>query len=133
MAQLLEHKHLIVQATVKNPPKDPAYIEQWTKELVEAIGMKIAKGPIAFYSTMEGNVGLTCMTIIETSHIALHVFEDANPCLLEFDLYTCSTLDVQQVLKFLDEFQPLEVYYMFLDREFDLTVTETGRRVRGAK
>lgn len=126
----LEHKHLIVQARVAKPPRDTDYIEQWIKELVDAIGMKIARGPIAFYSEMEGNVGLTCVAIIETSHIALHVFEDEEPALLEFDAYSCSSLDVQQVLQFLDEFEPMEVSYMFLDRHHELVVKETGTRVR---
>jgi S-adenosylmethionine/arginine decarboxylase-like enzyme len=124
----LEHKHLIVQARVGKPPKDVQYIEQWMKELIQAINMKIARGPIAFYSEMEGNVGLTCVAIIETSHVALHVFEDEDPALLEFDVYTCSDLDVQQVLTFLEEFEPMEVSFMFLDRHYDLTVKETGSR-----
>lgn len=126
----LEHKHLIVQARVAKPPKDTAYIEKWTKEMIAAIGMNLARGPIAFYSEMEGNVGLTCVAIIETSHIALHVFEDEDPALLEFDCYTCSSLDIQNVLSFLDEFEPMEVSYMFLDRHYDLAVKERGSRIR---
>ncbi len=128
--KLLEHKHLIVRATVNKPPTDPQYMEQWLLELIEKIGMKVAKGPIAFYSDMPGNRGLTCMAIIETSHITMHVWDEVDPGLMEFDCYTCSSLDHHDVIDFLDEFEPMEVNYMYLDREYDLTIKERGTRIR---
>jgi S-adenosylmethionine/arginine decarboxylase-like enzyme len=124
----LTHKHVIIQARVAKPPRDVAYIEQWMRELIDDIGMKIARGPIAFYSEMEGNVGLTCIAVIETSHVTFHTFEDEDPTLLEFDIYSCQDLDVQQVLAFIDEFEPMEISFMFLDRHHNLTVKETGNR-----
>lgn len=124
--KILEHKHLVVRAMVAKPPKDPEYIKQWFRNMIESIGMKIVEGPISFYSNMIGNRGLTCMAIIETSHCTMHVWDEVDPALLEFDVYTCSSLNIYDVLEQLDVFEPMEVQYMFLDREYDLTVKEKG-------
>lgn len=127
MTKPLEHKHLIVRAEIQNPPKDRNEIEKWLVEFIADIGMNIAIGPFSYYSTMEGNVGMTAGAIIETSHIILHVFEDYQPFpVLEFDAYSCSTLDPLEVLRHMEKFKPVTTSYMFLDREFDLVVTDKG-------
>ena len=74
MSTVLEHKHLIVRAELNEPPYSSIEIKEWMKRLVDKIGMNILMGPYAVYSDMEGNQGLTAVTIIETSHIALHVW-----------------------------------------------------------
>ena len=75
MSKILEHKHLIVRAELNNPPKCTSAIDLWMRRLVEQIGMKILMGPYSVYSDMVGNQGLTAVTIIETSHIAMHVWD----------------------------------------------------------
>ena len=120
MSKVLEHKHLIVRAKVDAPPKDVKSIKTWMKTLVDRIGMKVLMGPYAVYSSMEGNQGLTAVTIIETSHIALHVWDEEDPALLQLDVYTCSTLNVSDVLDMLQDFEPVEIDYYFIDRETEL-------------
>ena len=90
MTKVLEHKHLIVRAELMNPPQCDVEIQDWMKKLVDTIGMKILMGPYAIYSDMVGNRGLTAVTIIETSHIAMHVWDEDNPALMQLDVYTCS-------------------------------------------
>ena len=63
MGQILEHKHLIIRAELKNPPKCAEAIQDWMKLLVDKIDMKILMGPYAVYSDMVGNQGLTAVTI----------------------------------------------------------------------
>lgn len=120
MSKILEHKHLIVRARVNEPPKDANFIKLWMKELIERIDMKVLKGPYAVYSKMEGNRGLTAVTIIETSHIALHSWDEESPGLLQLDVYTCSSLNVADVLEMLEDFEPVEIDYYFIDREAEL-------------
>lgn len=127
MAELLEHKHLIVRALINKPPTCPEEIQTWIRDLISAVGMKIAMGPYAYYSNMEGNRGLTAMAIIETSDISLHCWDEVSPALLEFDLYTCSSLDKSVVIEALEYFQPSEVSFMVLDREYDLDIMEKGK------
>lgn len=124
MTKLLEHKHLIVRAELNNPPKCTTAIDVWMRSLVDTIGMKILMGPYSVYSDMIGNQGLTAVTIIETSHIALHVWDEVEPALAQLDVYTCSTLNIDDVFKALEAFEPVKVEYKYIDRENGLTLIE---------
>lgn len=126
MTKVLEHKHLIVRAELNNPPQCAIEIQDWMKKLVKTIGMKILMGPYAIYSDMVGNRGLTAVTIIETSHIAMHVWDEDNPALMQLDVYTCSTLNIEDVFEALDEFVPTHVQYKYIDRENELVLLQTG-------
>lgn len=124
MNKVLEHKHLIVRAEINQPPYSTTEIKRWMYDLVDKIGMNILMGPYAVYSDMEGNAGLTAVTIIETSHIALHVWDEVNPALMQLDVYTCSTLDIHDVFEAIKEWDPTKIEYKYIDREHDLTLLD---------
>ena len=114
------HNHLLLNAKVNKPPMDTAAAITWLTELVDAIDMKIVQGPFASYIEAEGNRGLTASVMIETSHIAFHVWDETEPALLQFDLYTCSTLDAMAVINKIHEFMDMKSYrYMVLERGED--------------
>lgn len=116
---MLVHHLLVVNARVNLPPLDPLFITEWKKKLVEDIGMKILHGPHALYHDMPGNRGLTAVTIIETSHIALHVWDEDEPGVLRLDVYSCAEFDIDTILKAIEQFDPVQVDYKFLDRTGD--------------
>ncbi len=116
----LFHKHLIIRAELNNPPKCSETINDWMRTLVEKIDMKILMGPYSVYSDVVGNRGLTAVTIIETSHIALHVWDEDDPALMQLDVYTCSTLDPYDVMDAITEFDPVKVEMKYIDREHNL-------------
>lgn len=116
----LVHKHLIIRAEVKKAPRNEVWIEKWLKDLVENLGMKVCAGPISKYVNMVGNRGLTAVVIIETSHIAIHCWDEPNPNLIQFDVYSCGEFDPQMVLQQLEEFDLIKVEYKFIDREHGL-------------
>ena len=118
---MLVHKHLIVRAEVDHAPNNRIWTEEWLKQLVEKIGMKVCAGPISEYVDMPGNRGLTAVVIIETSHIALHCWDEFTPNLLQFDVYSCGEFDVAEIIRELEKFGLLKVEYKFLDREHGLT------------
>lgn len=118
--KVLEHKHLIIRAEVKSPPTDEVWLHNWLKQLVEKIGMKVCRGPITAYVDMPGNEGLTGVVVIETSHIAIHVWDAVEPALVQLDVYTCSTLDKDIIFAELEQWDPVKVEYKYLDREFGL-------------
>ena len=126
MGKVLEHKHLIVRAELNNPPKCAEAIQDWMKSLVDQIGMKILMGPYAVYSDMVGNRGLTAVTIIETSHIAMHVWDECEPAMMQLDVYTCSTLNIQDVFKAIEIFEPVKAEYKYIDRENELVLLDKG-------
>ena len=118
---MLVHKHLIIRAEVENAPRDREWTEQWLREVVEKIGMKVCAGPISEYVDMPGNRGLTAVVIIETSHIALHCWDEPTPNLLQFDVYSCGEFDLAEILRDLEQFGLVKVEYKYLDREHGLT------------
>jgi S-adenosylmethionine/arginine decarboxylase-like enzyme len=111
------HKHLIIRAEVGNPLKEEQLAIDWMNKLVDKIGMKVMMGPFAKYLNVEGNRGLTAVAIIETSHIALHVWDEDNPALAQLDVYTCGPLDPYDVVEALREFHPVKIEMKYLDRE----------------
>ena len=116
------HKHLIIRAETNKTPTDQYMVEKWMRELINDIGMVICKGPISAYVDQPGNKGLTCVTIIETSHVSMHVWDETNPGLLQLDVYTCGPFDPKIVFNKLKEsFEPVKIQWKYLDREHDLT------------
>ncbi len=131
MQKILEHKHLIVRAEVNNPPKNPELMAEWMSNMVEALGMRAEFPPRAFYSNMTGNRGLTCDVILNTSNAVIHTWDEVDPGLFMLDVYTCGALDPNIIFGLLEEFKPIKIEYMYLDREHGLKVLETGNKMKG--
>lgn len=127
MGKILEHKHIIIRAEILNPPveKDLEFMNEWFKELIEDIGMTILLGPYTVYSNKVGNRGFTGIVAIDTSSATLHIWDECSPGILQFDLYTCSCLDVKVVLQKLSYFKPSKVEYKIIDRENGLDILES--------
>lgn len=123
------HNQILVNGYSTNPiVKDEGFIHKWMIDLVSDIGMKIIQGPYVSYVKKEGNRGLTCVVMIETSHIALHIWDEPDPAQIQFDLYTCSTLPVGKVLKNLEEKLGLEKYnYLVLERSKGFEIVKNSR------
>jgi len=118
---LLIHKHLIVRAEVNNPPKDVGKLTEWLKEFIESINMKIMLGPYVAYCNNEGNRGITGVAVIETSHIAIHVWDEPVPALVQFDVYSCADFDPYKIAeKIKQDFDVVKIDYKFLNRETGL-------------
>ncbi len=123
----IKHKHLIVRAEVIDTPskQDLHQVLEWMKSLISKIGMKLMQGPSVSYVDQEGNRGTTCMALIETSHIVLHIWDEDNPGLFQLDIYSCKDIDIDLVLDFFKKsFKVTKLEYKFLDRENNLTLVD---------
>ena len=127
MESVLKHKHLLVRAEVLEPPKDLKVMRKWTRSLIKDIDMKILGGPYAKYCEMEGDRGLTCVTIIETSHITLHSWDEFSPALVQMDVYSCKELDETIVFDYIYKFQPVRMSYRYFDREKNFKLLKLKR------
>ena len=123
----VQHKHLIVRAEVNQPPTDQKWAHTWLTELVSKIGMQICQGPITTYLDMPGNRGLTGLVIIETSHIALHCWDESEPGLMQLDVYTCGDLKTEIIFNEIKQFEPVKVEYKYLDRDCLLYTSPSPR------
>ena len=129
---MLEHQHLIVRAETRLTPRSVTDTLAWFRGLVEAIGMRLIDlphNPNCFYMNTPGNRGLTCVGIIETSHIALHCWDEQDPGLFQLDIYSCKAFDPARVVEHFACFDPVRVEYKFLDRQnglVELPLPENG-------
>ena len=124
---MIYHKHLLVNAKISNPVKSEAQGIEFLTNLVDKIDMKIIKGPFASYVNVEGNRGLTGIVMIETSHIAFHIWDEVRPGLIQFDLYTCGQLELDKVLSiFKETFDIVTLDYILFDRENGFVEESSG-------
>lgn len=124
---MIFHKHLLVNAKVKNPINTEEQGVDFLTRLVDRINMKIIKGPFASYVDKPGNRGLTAIVMIETSHIAFHIWDEIDPSLVQFDLYTCGKLDLEQVMQmFKETFDVISIDYNLFDRENGFVLEQSG-------
>ena len=120
----LVHKHIILRIEAKKPPTE-LELKPWVLSLVEKIGMVVLAGPIsADVTTIPGYCGPTCVCIIETSHIACHVWNESDPALIQLDVYTCGPFDPHAVIEHIQIWEPTKVEYKYLDRESSLKEIE---------
>ena len=124
---MLFHKHLLINAKVSNPMNSEDKAIDFLQRLVERIDMKIIKGPFASYVDKPGNRGLTAIVMIETSHIAFHIWDEQDPGLVQFDLYTCGKLNLSEVLLAIGEqFNIISMDYNLFDRENGFVLEQSG-------
>lgn len=122
------HNQLLVNGYTDSALKSEKSAVEWMQSLVDSIDMKTIQGPYASYVTKEGNQGLTCIVMIETSHIALHIWDEPSPAEIQFDLYTCGDLPVDKILRKLeDELGLKDYHYMVLERSTGFNVLEKNR------
>lgn len=97
-------------------------------ELIDMIDMKLLMGPFAKYVEVEGNRGLTVASIIETSHVVLHSWDEESPAVVQLDVYTCSSLEPSVVFDWLQRYKPITIQHKFIDREFDITIIDRTKK-----
>ncbi len=118
-----QHKHLIVRADIGWCPQeeDLNKISDWIRGLIKKIDMKLLAGPYTTYVNEKDNKGMTSVAIIETSHIALHIWDEVSPGLMQLDVYSCANFNPPDVFDKINAlFQTIKMEYKFLDREKEL-------------
>lgn len=120
----LFHKHFIIKAFVTNPPVEEEILNNWLRDLVEKINMKIVLGPFSKYVEAVGNAGLTGAVVIETSHCALHVWSESNPAMIQMDVYSCSDFQSETIIKKLSDFGLISYEKIVIDRNEEFKIIE---------
>ena len=106
---------------MKNPPKNEEQLKNWLTDFITFINMKVLMGPYVKYCDKVGNRGITGVAVIETSHIAMHVWDETDPGTMQFDVYSCSEFDPYKIAdKLQADFDVVKLDYKFLNRETEL-------------
>ena len=116
MEKMPKHKHLIIRAEVNSPIISEKELKKWLRKLVKKIDMKIIKGPYTAYVSKEGNRGITGVVMIETSHIAIHIWDEISPALVQCDVYSCAEYSTNEVLAEFNMMEVVKMDYLLLDR-----------------
>jgi S-adenosylmethionine/arginine decarboxylase-like enzyme len=54
---------------------------------------------------------------LATSHASIHVWDNENPAMFQFDIYSCSNFTPKQVLDHIDDWFGLsQAHWQFIDR-----------------
>jgi S-adenosylmethionine/arginine decarboxylase-like enzyme len=126
------HLHLLVKGYLLNPPKTEDILNNWLSELVNNVGMKVVAGPTSVYVNEPGNEGITGTVTLATSHASIHVWDNDNPPMFQFDLYSCSEFTAKQVLDHIDDwFGLIEAHYQMIDRNGnDFRIIDSGHFIK---
>jgi S-adenosylmethionine/arginine decarboxylase-like enzyme len=120
----LFHQHLLVKAWVNNAPTSEESLNSWLRELVSCIDMKICIEPRSQYVDAPGNRGLTGQIGIETSHIAIHIWDEEKPGMLQMDVYSCKCFDTKTVIDKIAEWNLTKYECMTIDRNEEFSIKE---------
>ena len=78
------------------------------------------------YVSKEGNRGVTGVVMIETSHIAIHIWDESKPALVQCDVYSCAEFSSSEVLMNFAIMEPTKIEYMLLDRAEEIKITHSN-------
>jgi len=126
------HLHLLVKGYLKSPPQTEKVLNIWFTQLVDNVGMKVVAGPTSVYVNEPGNEGITGTVTLATSHASIHVWDNDNPPMFQFDLYSCSEFTAKQVLDHIDDwFGLIEAHYQMIDRNGnDFRIIDSGHFIK---
>ena len=122
--QELDHRHMVGTVFVSRPPLTAEEGEQWLRDLVEKIGMKILIEPQAVVCNTFGNEGVTGIVCLETSHASFHSWSSVEKPFINFDVYSCKHFDAETVLEHFAEFGPVSHRFVVLDRNGEIAEVE---------
>ena len=132
------HHHLLIRCELGTRlyKTDSSRLNEFLDDITRDIHMKKLGATQIFWVDGEhiSQQGITGVNIIETSHIAAHVWNHpearilhhANSrALMQFDIYTCAKLTNESIiaaLEHLEQFQPTHITITLLNRKWSLTI-----------
>ena len=95
-------------------------IENFLKELVDKIDMKIIQGPsvIKYDAEKDSESGITGFAILAESHISIHTYPKKN--FFSLDIFSCKEFDTRDIIDYIKEvFKAEKIKQILLKREYE--------------
>lgn len=120
------HQHLLIKGYINNPPKETEVLNSWFVKLVDKVRMKVVAGPTSVYVSEPGNEGITGTVTLATSHSSIHIWDMDHPPMFQFDLYSCTCFEFEEVLECLKDFDIVSCEWLFIDRNDGIQIKYGG-------
>jgi S-adenosylmethionine/arginine decarboxylase-like enzyme len=120
------HQHLLMKIWVQTPPKRVSDLNQWFIQLVHKVRMEVVAGPTSVYIDAPGNEGLTGTVTLATSHASIHIWDRNDPPMVQFDIYSCKSFGLDDVLTQFEPWGIVKVEWVMIDRNNNPTITSSG-------
>ena len=110
------HQHLLMKVWIENPPKEASVLNEWFINLVHTVGMEVVAGPTSVYVDYPGNEGLTGTVTLATSHASIHIWDNLELPMMQFDIYSCKSFTLEQVMECFKPFGLVKAEWIMIDR-----------------
>jgi len=120
------HQHLLMKIWIQHPPKEVEVLNKWFIDLVHKVKMEVVGGPTSVYVDFPGNEGLTGTVTLATSHSSIHIWDQQTPAMAQFDLYSCKSFTLTDVLEQFEDWGIVTVEWVMVDRNDKPVITSSG-------
>jgi S-adenosylmethionine/arginine decarboxylase-like enzyme len=88
--------------------------------------MKVVAGPTSIYVSDPGNEGLTGTVTLATSHASIHIWDNLELPMIQFDIYSCKCFTLEQVMDCFEPFGLVKSEWIMIDRNDKPTIISEG-------
>lgn len=128
-AKHLLHKHLMIHGKCKKSLDSEQECDVFLTNLVKTVNMEVLAPARSKFCHDPNNYGVSGDILLTTSSACIHFWSAEKPFPdFQLDIYSCSNIPLEEVWKYLDQFDMVSAEYCFLDRENNFVILDKGNK-----
>lgn len=120
------HQHLLMKVWLTNPPNKVSVLNEWFIQLVHKVKMEVVGGPTSVYVDFPGNEGLTGTVTLATSHSSIHIWDNYELPMAQFDIYSCKSFSLEDVMEHFKPWGMVRAEWVMIDRNDTPKIVSEG-------